>query len=486
MKRLCFILAMLMVLACSPPFSAAATEGAAEDITKQCTLRADGKKATKLTDNNIYTYMEVKELTVSSDEGLYGLYIKFDREPKEWRLKADGAESTQGKDSFLHQYIPLSGEKELVLSFEDSTTLADVFVFGQGAVPDWVHRWEMGTYADIMVCPTHSDDDQLFFAGMLPWCAANGYRVQVVYLTNHLMTHDRPHELLEGIWHCGIKYYPYISEYPDLYANNHEGAVAIYKSAGYTEEDFVEFYVDLLQKYKPLVVAGHDINGEYGHGVHIMNFHALTQAVEESARRGLWDVPKTYIHLWEENRVVFNWDEPMDYFDGKTPFEISQEGFGYHKSQHTFKGIYRWIYGTEEAPVTKAAQLRSNSPCQYGLYRSTVGNDTVENGLFEHLLSYGEQEEQGLIKGALHCLSENRGNIPTYIPPKSVYPLTYSKPTAEESADVAESDAEDKLPQKNKDGNKPKGLPLVIAGAFLATNLGIIAALIRRKKGKNG
>ncbi|MBE6678649.1 MAG: hypothetical protein E7597_07650 [Ruminococcaceae bacterium] len=388
-------------------------EELAEDITAKCTITADGKTDNRLTDNSIYTYINIEELNISCDTPMHGLYIEFDRECAPWTMIADGTESTEGEDGFLHQYVPLNGVKEITINFEKGTAVADLFVFGQGVLPDFVQRWEYADSADIMICPTHSDDDQLYFAGMIPWCVANGYNVQIVYLTNHLNTHDRPHELLNGLWHCGVKYYPHIPEFPDMYSESFEQAKQVYVGLGYEYDGFVEYYKELLQKYKPLVVAGHDANGEYGHGMHMLSFHALTEAIELSAEEGLWDVPKTYIHLWAENAVTFNWDEPLEFFEGKTAFNVSQEGFAFHLSQHRFTGLTSWLYGTDAAPITQAAQIRGLSPCRFGLYRSTVGIDSTVNGLFENLEEYiVESSEESTVTSEsteedISCISES-------------------------------------------------------------------------------
>ena len=332
LKRL---LALIVCLSFMQSFvTVKAANNIALDLTYHCVITADGKSASLLTDNNIYTYTKVTELEIKSSTPIYGIYILFDCAPKEWNLSAQGETLSCGKNSFLHEFVELGGERELVLSF-DNETVADVFVYGEGVLPSTVQRWELLDKADIMICPTHSDDDQLYFAGMIPWCTAKGYDVQIVYFTNHNNTHDRPHELLNGLWHGGIKYYPYIAEHPDLYSQSLKEAEQSFNSVGLSKTDFVEFYIQLFQRYRPLVVAGHDVNGEYGHGVYMLNSTVLMEAVQLSAERGFWNVPKTYIHLWKENAVTFNWDIPMDELGGKTPFNVSQEGYGFHYSQKT-------------------------------------------------------------------------------------------------------------------------------------------------------
>ena len=96
----------------------------------------------------------------------------------------------------------------------------------------------------------------------------------------------------------------------------------------FLEKDLlVKFQVEMIRRFKPQVIVGHDVNGEYQHGAHIANTYSLRKALEpaadaeqypESAQQyGTWSVPKTYLHLWEENKIVMNWDVPLSQFDGK-------------------------------------------------------------------------------------------------------------------------------------------------------------------------
>ena len=110
------------------------------------------------------------------------------------------------------------------------------------------------------------------------------------------------------------------------------------------------------------------MNGEYGHGTHVLSAAALTEAVDYAAREekypdsaeqyGVWTVEKLYLHLYEKNPVVMNFDVPLEHFGGKTAFEMSQEGFACHKSQH-WTWFYRWMYGTEASPVKKAVDIKT-------------------------------------------------------------------------------------------------------------------------------
>ena len=171
--------------------------------------------------------------------------------------------------------------------------------------------------------------------------------------------------------------------------------------AGYSYDNVVEMQTELIRRFQPQVVATHAENGEYGHGAHRLDCAASRDAVlaasdvtkypKSAAQYGIWDVPKTYIHLYQPGEILLDLDTPLKEFGGKTAFEISQIAFRCHRSQHIWSSLMDFLYGTADAPITKASQIVNNSPCRFGLWRSTVGPDEAQN-LFDHITCYAEQE----------------------------------------------------------------------------------------------
>ena len=78
-----------------------------------------------------------------------------------------------------------------------------------------------------------------------------------------------------------------------------------------------------------------------------------------------------------------NYDVPLEYFGGRTAYQMSVAGYGCHYTQH-WTWFTTWLKGTDGAPITAASQIATYSPCSFGLYRSTVGVD--KNGdMFENV-----------------------------------------------------------------------------------------------------
>ena len=250
--------------------------------------------------------------------------------------------------------------------------------------------------ADLLLFSAHADDEHLFFAGVLPYCVANGIHAQVVYMTNHDDNPIRNTELIDGLWAVGIRNAPVIAPFPDLFSESLEEALSVYERRGFSNDDFVAYCVYNIRRFQPLVVVGHDLQGEYGHGFHSLSAAALVAAVElagdedyhsESAvLYGTWDVPKTYLNQWKERPIVLSIDEPLPFFGGQTAFQVSQYGFSYHKSQHwTF--FHRWLNGTAQSPITMSTQIRNYPPGRYGLYRTLVGEDSEgASNFFENVV----------------------------------------------------------------------------------------------------
>lgn len=365
---------------------------AAKDITGSVRIETTGLTAgqTAFTDGKISTHGGGANVsfTLSSDLPMGGLSIVYNAVPEPGTL--DGR-TTIAAYGFLHEYISLNGALSAVL-FYPQADICEIRAYSVGELPADVQRWEPGgADTDLMLFATHSDDDQLFFAGLLPYYTSRGARVQVAYFINHYDTYNRTHELLDGLWHCGVTRYPEISPFPDGYSESAAGAADFLVSKGFTREDCVSFQRTLLDTYKPLVAVLHDTKGEYGHGAHILNTATFLEACE-NASDGNHIPDKIYIHLYPENTLTLDIDTPLAAYDGKTAFQVSQEAFRFHKSQH-WTWFYEWLYGKNDSR-SAASQIRSYNPAKYGLYATRVGADSGVGDMLENIVTYAEREQE--------------------------------------------------------------------------------------------
>lgn len=419
-----FISVILAVLSIFMLFSFTAN-AEAEYKNTNTTVNGFASKA-NLFDAKRTTYTKAgsdASVTLSRDDGVSHIYIEFDRTPSVWSIKDNSSGKTMdcGKYAFLHEYVDVEqlfgyAPKSVTMSFPEGTVIADIYGFSAGELPEFVQIWNPPCEkADMMIITTHSDDEQLFFAGTLPYYAIERkLQVQIVYAVQHfeaygVQEHRRPHEQIDGLWTVGIRNYPVISDIPDIYAESkdrdtaYKQAIANFGAVGVTYDDFKSYITECLRRFKPQVVVSHDLNGEYGHGAHILVSTALTEVIklssneneykESADKYGTWSPLKTYLHLYGENKITLDWDTPLDSMGGKTPFQVSQAGFNCHKSQH-WTWFYGWMYGKDGETVTKASQITKYSPCEFGLYDSKVGADTVGGDFMENITSYAKQKEE--------------------------------------------------------------------------------------------
>lgn len=392
-------------------------EQPAADVTAGCSVTAsqnqgsvplllDADRSTR------YRASGAAELTITAQQTAFRrIYLIWDTPPGAYTLATgDGRTVDCGADGFLHELVELPEEQqEITLRLSgDALALCDVYLFTGGELPDWVQRWTPPyDEADMLVLPTHADDEHLWFGGTLPLYAGElGRKVQVAYLTNHWAEPYRPHELLDGLWTVGVTAYPVIGEFDDHYAGSLEQARQLYPEA-----DVVAWQVRQLRRFRPGVVIGHDVDGEYGHGVHIYNTDTLRQALELSAdpeydpesagHYGLWDVPKTYLHLWPENLVVMDWSRPLERFGGRTALEMAEEGFACHQSQVDYFAV----------------EAGGPYDCRkFGLYRTTVGPDEEGGDFFENLLAeemWGDQPDLEAESGVVAVSSQPEAAAPS-------------------------------------------------------------------------
>lgn len=411
-----FLVVALLLSLLLLPVNASAEEAA--DITNTTEFSGTGYTSFNfLKDKMLGNYQNSNgnaQIQLVNPDGMGGLYLLFDLEYGEYTVTDNGTGKsvTAGSHGMLHEFLDLStlfGREptSVTLHFtKGKVRLSEIYVFSKGPTPSHVQRWDapLDGKADLVLFATHGDDDQLYFAGLLPYYTkGRDCAVQVVYLTDHRnLTNGRTHEMLNGLWGVGVTAYPVFGRFADFRIDSLQGTYDAYLNTyGTTQEQLQSFVVEQVRRFKPQVAVGHDLKGEYGHGMHRVYADLLTKALDitndpqqfpESAEKyGTWDIPKLYLHLYEENTIVMNYDQPLDAFDGLTPFQVTQKyGFPCHVSQQGYM-FTPWLYGYNKE-ITSPTQITYYNPAHFGLYRTTVGPDTGKNDMMENIVTYAEQE----------------------------------------------------------------------------------------------
>lgn len=416
-------------------------------------LFSDNAPHSEISDASYYTsevFSENEILSVTLEDECSAVYIEWQTTPCEVEITY-GNETLNGVPEFYHQLIKSNqGFTDFSIEFSGDAEICDIYFFTDGLLPKWVQDWEAPCEkADILLLSTHADDEYLMFGGTIPYYAKElGLDFQVAYFTTHYEEQPRPHELLDGLWASGVSHFPVFSP-----VNDYPVWTLTQALDTYDEQLLLNWTVELLRRFKPSVAITHDINGEYGHGMHMLAAKTMMNAVNlshdhklypSSAQKyGVWDVPKTYLHFWEENKIEFDWEMTLESFGGITAREAAELGYSYHKSQHIYG--YSVNYG-------KDWDCR-----QFGLYRAADGYDFNLEAVdfMEGLIPFSELNEAIEAEEKETLMTMERLREEKEEQTQTAQPQTEQTEYNEQTTDA--------LPDKNSQGDIA---PIIIAGAI--------------------
>lgn len=385
------VLFLLVTVESSVSVSFAAEKTAEGDITADCVIGVDcdEEHRKRMTTNDYASYWTGKpgaaiNVNVKNNKSAGGVAFSFHSKPVTIRAVDEQTGMPLGEYSDIYEngYIqfctPSSSFRLVVGSDSENAEISKLSVFSDEDIPAWVQRWEvMDGAADLMLVSTHPDDELLWFGGMLPYYAGQmKKKVIVVYMVGG-NSPKRKNELLDGLWACGVRYYPEIGCFPDKGASSLNSTIR-----NWGEGAAQQRVTKMIRKYRPKVVVTQDIKGEYGHFHHIVTVQAVIDSVtvlsadpdydvESVEKYGVWSPLKLYLHLYKENVITFDWRQPLTAFNGQTGLDVAKNAFKMHISQQT--GRYR------------VSDSGKNDCRIFGLYYTTVGEDAIHNSMFEHI-----------------------------------------------------------------------------------------------------
>ena len=406
MNRLKFLIPVILVLLLLP---CCVSADQAEELTSGCSVRVVDNRggADSVTDGKYATWWASTTrknpwIEIASGQPAYGLYLCFTELPDSYAVQEQNGEvwttiAEEVHPQFYHAFFELNGQETIrVLCTAEGTDvigLSEIHVFGQGDIPAWVQRWEPpAEKADILFFVAHPDDEILFFGGAIPtYAAEKGKSVQVAYLTDSVTF--RRSEALNGLWAMGVRHYPVFGWVVDKYPITDKVTDGYIYAGG--EDKVLEWVTELFRKFRPEVVVTLAEIGEYGHPQHKMTADSAEKCFAlaadagsypaSAARYGTWQVKKLYHHQYgdeEREQTVFDWDQPLAAFGGKTGAEIAEEAFALHVSQQG-AGIRR--RGRFEVFTVRKFGVDFYPYNRYVLYSTTVGGDTEKNDFLEHI-----------------------------------------------------------------------------------------------------
>lgn len=388
MKKLFFLL-LILVLLCCP-----ALADEAQDITENCTIAVSDaeKKIDAMFDGDYKTYWTSTKrgyVTIDApmDQPIYGLYVNWARYLVDWAVEAYDSEDGQWRevyvteDEFYNQYIPLpEGYTSIRLrcktTNDHTMEISELKVLGEGDVPSWVQQWKNFTgKADLVLMVADPGDEYMFFGGLIPKYVAEGKEVMLCVIINTFSGYKS--QLLDGLWHCGMTNYPYIAYFKPNLAPSAKEQYAIW-----SEVQFVRHVTRIVRIYDPDVMVTHARSGEGADGAHKVCADAAVRAMKLAMDSkydigygyklyGNWQPKKLYLHITGDNQTVLDYDQPLDFFGGKTALQVAEEAYA-------MQDYLDWI-----SPALKNEGVYDGS--SYGLVFTTVGEDTGKGDLFENI-----------------------------------------------------------------------------------------------------
>ena len=390
-KRGLCVLLLMGLAGCGS--AAGAEEPEARELTAECTFASNGKSQEYelMTDGDPGTYFpfaeKKAEMIISSPEPMAGISLQaFDKYGRDhdYELQirdGEGWKTVEQGGAFLvhwHELPEPATEVRIVPTGKERFRIAEIRIFGPGEPPPEIQRWEALDKCDLMLLSAHPDDEILWFAGLMPTYGGDrGYRIQVVVMapTGGM----RKLELLGAVWHCGVKYYPEMLGFIDKNGQTPERQYTVWRG----KNRVIGRVTEMIRKHQPEVLVTHGEKGEYGHGAHKTAADAAKNAVKAAAsakkypdsakKYGTWEVKKLYLHEYEKNPIVCDWDEPLEAFGGKTGYEVAEEAFQFHASQVKRDWAFE-VHGDHDNAA-------------FGLFHTTVGKDSGIGDLMENIPS---------------------------------------------------------------------------------------------------
>ena len=369
----------------------------APDVSSQTVFRSTSKSwnLKNLNDSLFNTVWQGERgegsLEIYSPAACYGLYICWTQEPQAFIIQAKESDrwvtvESHEASNIVHRYYPLKGLTIFRLVPENDNGknfgISEISLFSKGKPPSWVQRWEPTVEdADLMLLFAHPDDEVLYFGGLLPFYAGQ-LKLRVLPVVLSYASPLRRSELLNCLWSLGVMNYPVLGPFEDRYSFSLDKA---YTLAG--RRKVTDYVTGLYRKYKPEVVVTHDIEGEYGHGMHRLCADVAEKAIayaldpsrspDSFKAYGLFQVQKLYLHLFkgagEDTKLVMDWDLPLPAFNGKAGIELAIAGYqDHHLSQHRYE---QYKVEPRSSPY---------SSYRFGLKYSLVGSDTQRNDFMEN------------------------------------------------------------------------------------------------------
>ena len=381
--------------AAAAPETAAREAGTkAADISEHCTFNNKAGGPRHMLNDGAYNRVfetgprngvHSVEIRVTEGEPMGALYIQWAGDPGPAAVQVPDGEdwvtvaTTDG--SFFADYIPIPECTVCRVTGLNSPhtqlRISELRVLTAGTPPENIQVWRKPEgKVDMILLSGHPDDELLWFGGALPYYAGE-LKKDVLVICCAMTAELRRLELCDALWACGVRIHPIYMHRLDFSDTN----IKTVLKKWHAEDEVKGWVIGYFRRFRPDVLLLHDVNGEYGHGIHKAASWLGTECARlaadpeadpaSAAAYGTWQTKKIYVHLAEENQIRMDWKKPLEAFGGKTGLEAAQDALSYHKSQV----VHGWA-------IQDGGDMDN---ALFGLVYTSVGPDVEKNDFFEHI-----------------------------------------------------------------------------------------------------
>ena len=262
-------------------------------------------------------------------------------------------------------------------SFSQDETIMDYSHKHKDLKFDWEPQPEK---VALMAVVAHADDEFIHFSGVLPYYSkVKKLPALFILMTTQIGTWkghpvNRTEDQQCACWDYGMKNLPIIAPFEDCCYK--ESLTKNYEVWG-GRENVQGYLVAQIRKYKPDVIVTSALDGDYGHPNHMMCPLNLIEAFDKAGDPEIFPEQLDSLEVWQPKKLYIprypayeeawahEWKKYPE-LDNMTPVEYANEvGYKCYKAH--------------------GQRRRAVEGIKYGLYSTTVGQDSLKNDFFENI-----------------------------------------------------------------------------------------------------
>ncbi len=321
----------------------------------------------RLTDDTVssrISFRAEESLTVLPDAPVQAIRLDWYDVPETYmvsQINAGGEVMSEEviTDGQYARLVPIDETcSKIVITMQTAGALGGISAFAaEEPLPENAICWQSTPeQADLLVVTAEPGMEWLQFGAVLPiYAKENGTKVAVLYVSDY-GKRARAYEALDGLNDAGYTVYPIFGGFTCDNYDSYKMAVS-----GFDKKTLTEYLEGEFAALNPKVIVTHSALDTSG--AHSFVAECVLSAAGNSA-----SVEKVYTTGETEGTTatVLDMNAPLNAYGGKTAAEVATNAYAMHASRRLFNSVI-------------------DASGAFTLAYTTVGEDTANNDLFEHI-----------------------------------------------------------------------------------------------------